>query len=45
MVSSRHATVLACTGADPVYDATVVVEGAVIKDVLTSGRPGRRGWR
>ena len=38
MVSCRHATVLACTGADPVYDATVVVEGAVIKDVLTGGR-------
>jgi hypothetical protein len=27
MISFRHATVLACTGADPVYDATVVVEG------------------
>ena len=37
MVSFRHATVLACTGADPVYDATVVVEGAVIKDVPTGG--------
>jgi len=39
MISFRHATVLACTGADPVYDATVIVEGAVIKDVLTSARP------
>jgi imidazolonepropionase-like amidohydrolase len=38
MISFRHATVLACTGADPVEDATVVVEGAVIKDVLTGGR-------
>ena len=38
MISFRHATVLACTGADPVYDATVIVEGAVIKDVLTSSR-------
>ena len=38
MISFRHATVLACTGADPVYDATVVVEGAVIKDVLTGAR-------
>jgi imidazolonepropionase-like amidohydrolase len=38
MISFRHATVLACTGADPVYDATVIVEGAVIKDVLTSAR-------
>jgi imidazolonepropionase-like amidohydrolase len=39
MISFRHATVLACTGADPVYDATVIVEGAVIKDVLTGARP------
>jgi len=38
MISFRHATVLACTGTDPVYDATVIVEGAVIKDVLTSTR-------
>ena len=38
MISFRHATVLACTGADPVYDATVIVEGAVIKDVLTGAR-------
>ncbi len=38
MISFRHATVLSCTGADPVYDATVIVEGAVIKDVLTSAR-------
>src|SRR6516162_2616652 len=38
MISFRHATVLACTGADPVYDATVIVEGAVIRDVLTSAR-------
>jgi len=38
MISFRHATVLACTGADPAYDATVVVEGAVIKDVLTGAR-------
>jgi imidazolonepropionase-like amidohydrolase len=37
MISFRHATVLACTGADPVCDATVVVEGAVIKDVSTGG--------
>ena len=39
MISFRHATVLACTGADPVYNATVVVEDAVIKDVVTSTRP------
>jgi len=38
MISFRHATVLSCTGADPVYAATVIVEGAVIKDVLTSAR-------
>jgi imidazolonepropionase-like amidohydrolase len=38
MISFRHATVLACTGADPVDDATVIVEGAVIKDVLTGAR-------
>jgi imidazolonepropionase-like amidohydrolase len=38
MISFRHATVLACTGADPVYDATVIIEGAVIKEVLTSAR-------
>ena len=45
MISFRHATVLACTGADPVNDATVVIEGAVIKDVLTSARSaaGARG--
>jgi alpha-keto-acid decarboxylase len=38
MISFRHATVLACTGADPGYDATVIVEGAVIKEVLTGAR-------
>ena len=43
MISFRHATVLTCTGADPVYDATVVVEGAAIKDVLTGAHPSRRG--
>ncbi len=42
MISFRHATVLAGTGADPVDDATVVVEGAVIKDVLSSARAGAR---
>jgi imidazolonepropionase-like amidohydrolase len=39
MISLRHATVLACTGADPVEDATVIVEGALIKDVVTGARP------
>ena len=39
MISFRHATVLACTGADPVYDATVIVEGGVIKDIVTGARP------
>ena len=39
MISFRHATVLACTGADPVEDATVIVEGALIKDVVTGARP------
>jgi len=38
VISFRHATVLACTGADPVDDATVIVEGAVIQDVLTGAR-------
>ena len=38
MISFRHATVLACTGDDPVYDATVIIEGGVIKDVVTSAR-------
>jgi len=38
MISFRHATVLACTGDDPVDDATVIVEGGLIKDVLTSAR-------
>jgi imidazolonepropionase-like amidohydrolase len=38
MISFCHATVLACTGADPVYDATVVVEGTVVKDVLAGAR-------
>jgi imidazolonepropionase-like amidohydrolase len=42
MISFRHATVLACTGADPVDDATVIVEGAVIKDVLTSAHEATR---
>ncbi len=32
----RHATVLACTGAEPLEDATVVVEGGIIKDVTTA---------
>jgi imidazolonepropionase-like amidohydrolase len=38
VISFRHATVLPGTGADPVEDATVVVEGAVIQDILTSTR-------
>src|SRR3954471_9102513 len=33
----RDATVLPCTGADPIESATVVVEGGLIKDVLTGG--------
>jgi imidazolonepropionase-like amidohydrolase len=40
VISFRHATVLAGTGADPVEDATVVVEGTIIQDVLTSQRAG-----
>jgi imidazolonepropionase-like amidohydrolase len=42
VISFRNATVLACTGADPMEDATVVVEGAVIQDILTSTRAGAR---
>jgi imidazolonepropionase-like amidohydrolase len=42
VISFRHATVLPCTGAEPVEDATVVVEGAVIKDILTSSQAGAR---
>jgi imidazolonepropionase-like amidohydrolase len=38
MISFRHATLLTCTGVDPLYDATVIVEGAVIKDVMTGAR-------
>ena len=33
----RHARVLTCTGADPLDDATVVVEGEVIRDVVPGG--------
>jgi imidazolonepropionase-like amidohydrolase len=40
VISFRHATVLAGTGADPVDDATVVVEGTVIVDILTGARAG-----
>ncbi len=40
MISFRHATVLPCTGADPVEDATVVVEGAIVRDILTSAQAG-----
>jgi imidazolonepropionase-like amidohydrolase len=36
VISFRHATVLPGTGADPVEDATVVVEGAIIQDILSS---------
>jgi imidazolonepropionase-like amidohydrolase len=42
VISFRHATVLPCTGADPVDDATVIVEGAVIRDILTSAREATR---
>jgi len=42
VISFRHATVLACTGENPVDDATVVVEDGVIKDVLTSATEGAR---
>lgn len=38
MITFRHVTVLSCTGEEPAEDATVVVEGDVIKDVLTGGR-------
>jgi imidazolonepropionase-like amidohydrolase len=38
-IAFRHATVLACTGADPVEDATVVVEGGVVKDIVTGTEP------
>jgi hypothetical protein len=38
MITFRHVTVLPCTGEEPAEDATVVVEGDVIKDVLTGGR-------
>jgi imidazolonepropionase-like amidohydrolase len=42
VISFRHATVLPGTGADPVEDATVVVEGTIIQDILTSTRAGAR---
>ena len=42
MISFRHATVLSGTGADPVEDATVVVEGTIIQDILTSAKAGAR---
>src|SRR3954447_12011430 len=32
----RHATVLPCTGSDPIEDATVVVEAGLIKDITTA---------
>ena len=40
MISFRHATVLPGTGADPVEGATVVVEGSIIKDVVTGSQAG-----
>ena len=43
MISFRHATVLDCTGADPVSDATVIVEGAVIKDIVTGSAAAGAG--
>jgi imidazolonepropionase-like amidohydrolase len=42
VINFRHATVLPGTGADPVEDATVVVEGAIIRDILTSTQAGAR---
>jgi imidazolonepropionase-like amidohydrolase len=36
VLAFRHARVLSCTGADPLDDATVVVEDGVIKDVVAS---------
>jgi imidazolonepropionase-like amidohydrolase len=42
VISFRHATVLPCTGSDPVQDATVVVEGSVIQDILTGARARAR---
>ncbi len=42
MISFRHATVLPCTGADPVENATVVVDGSVIQDVLASAQGAAR---
>jgi imidazolonepropionase-like amidohydrolase len=42
VISFRHATVLPGTGADPVENATVVVEGAVISDILTSSQAAAR---
>jgi imidazolonepropionase-like amidohydrolase len=34
VIAFRSATVLSCTGEEPASDATVVVEGGIIKDVL-----------
>jgi imidazolonepropionase-like amidohydrolase len=43
VISFRHVTVIPCTGADPVENATVVVEGAVIQDILTGAQAGAAG--
>ena len=40
IVLLTHALLIDGTGREPVEDATVVVEGDLIKDVLTSGRVG-----
>ncbi|HEX8005167.1 MAG TPA: amidohydrolase family protein, partial [Trebonia sp.] len=35
MIAFRNATVLPCTGADPIEAATVIVEDGLIKDIVT----------
>ncbi|HSZ39119.1 MAG TPA: amidohydrolase family protein [Trebonia sp.] len=43
MIVFTNATVLPCTGADPVEGATVIVEDGVIKDIVTGPAAGTSG--
>ena len=40
MIAFRNATVLPCTGADPIEAATVIVEDGLIKDIVTGAGGG-----
>jgi len=43
VIAFRNATVLPCTGSDPIESATVVVEDGLIRDVLTGAESAHAG--